>query len=194
MRFGGRVGLQHFQRGEQLKCRAATYFLGVLLILVLSCSSNEDELSPPGSITSSTIGEVCEAIREGFEESPLASFMAIGDCEEQTTPSGGRSLWVEMSDLSLAYPDFRVDELEEAMVDAAVINTAYGLRVTKTSPLEFEQLFYSFRDSRGSYFEINPSDMTAFVPESDISQTEWNETIEREIKYLYPKVAVQTTK
>lgn len=194
MRLGSPVGLRHLERQEELKRHRTVCFLGVLSILVLSCSSNEDELSPPISITSSTIGEVCEAIREGFEESPLASIMAIGDCEEQTTPSGGRSLWVEMSDLSLAFPDFPLEELEEVMVDAAVINTAYGLRVTKTSPLEFEQLFYSFRDSRGSYFEINPSDMIVFIPESDISQTEWNETIEREIKYLYPKVAVQTTK
>ena len=177
-----------------MKCRATKCLFGALSLLILSCGTSDDGLNPPVSITYPTIGEVCESIREGFEDSPLASFMAIGACEEQTTPSGGRSLWVEMSDLSLAYPEFPRIELEEVMIDAAVIVTAYGLRATDTSPLEFEQLFYSFRDSSGSYFEIPPADMTVFVPKSDISQSEWNETIEREIKYLYPKVVVQTTR
>jgi hypothetical protein len=165
-----------------------------LPLLLVSCGDDEENLSPPVSVTLMTRGEVCESIRDGLKASPLSSFIALGDCEESRTPSGGHSLWVELSDLALAYPEFSGPQLNEVMIDAAVIVTAYGLRATQTSPLYFKQLFYSFRDDNGSYFEIQPSDMVPFVPTEDVSQDEWNAIIEQEIDDLYPKVIVKSTR
>ena len=177
-----------------LKTIALNLITAVLLTSSCSQSTNNptpsDELTPPVSITVKTQGRICELIREGFEASELSRVVAIGDCLEQSAINGGRALWLELSDLSTINPDISDSNLKAVMVGVALAAAAYGFRASDISPTEFEQLYFSFRDAKGSNFEISPADMQKFIPTNDISAEEWDKLIESEVVKLLPKITI----
>ena len=161
-------------------------------ILLMSCSSPNEELKPPGTVPLLTSGEICKEVRKGLEASPLASAVAVGTCTEQKTPSGGRSLWIEISDLSVSSTDDSPQTLKYLMVSVAVSLTAFGFRATGENPSDFEQLFYSILDKSGSNFEIPPAEMQQFIPGDDITQDEWDALVDSRIIALLPKIEIRT--
>ena len=176
-----------------MKKWAMPFCLVLFSPLMASCAKS-DGLTPPVSVTASTSGHICESIRSGLTESPMAKVVALGACEEQQTLNGGRSLWLEMSDMSKVNPNITSENLKSAMVLVSVSLAAFGFRTTKESPSDFEQLYFSFRDDNGSHFEISPSDMQKFVPTGEMSQDEWDKLGERELPFLVPKISIQTSK
>ena len=166
------------------------------VLLVSSCSQQTDssasldELSPPVSITLATQGVICESIKEGFERSAFAEVAAIGDCLEQTAINGGRALWIEFSELISNNPNITESDMKKVKVSFVVAIAAYGFRVTGISPTDFEQLYFAFRDTKGSNFEISPADMQKFIPTNDISAEEWDKLIESEVVKLLPKITI----
>lgn len=173
--------------------RFAQLFGGALLVLVIvSCSSTENELNPPVSITALTSGEVCNQIREGFERSPMAAVLALGDCEEFVAEDGTKSLWVEAGDIRMANPTLTVDEAKLLMVWFSAGLASYGFRTAGISPLEFNTLTFRFRDEEGSSFQIAPVDLERMIPQEGTSQEDWDALIEREVRALYSKVTITT--
>ena len=169
-------------------------FLVASLCLVTSCSNSEDALKAPGTLQPSTSGEICVAVRNGLKSSPLASVIAVGSCEEQKTVNGGRSLWIEMNDFT-ASSNVKDSDLKFAMVSVAVSLASFGFRATGERPSEFEQLFFSFRDARGSYFEISPAEMEKFVPgDGDITQENWDSQVEVGVQALVPRIQISYTR
>ena len=155
-----------------------------------SSASPSDELNPPVGITVATQGILCESIREGFERSTFAEVAAIGDCLEQSAINGGRALWIEFSELISNNPNITEADMKKINVSFAVSIASYGFRVTGISPTDFEQLYFAFRDAKGTNFEISPADMQRFIPTEDISAEEWDKLIESEVAKLLPKITI----
>ena len=187
------MGLQNRPGNSRVKCRNSSIVLMILLSLASSCG-NSDGLHPPVSVTSSTVGKICENIRDTFPDSPMAKVIAIGSCEEQKTITGGRSLWIELSDFTKVNPNLSASSLKLVMVDVAVSISAFGFRISQESPSDFEQLFFSFADDRGSYFEINPLDLQKVLPGEELPQAEWDKLVEREVLALVPRITISTSK
>jgi len=164
-----------------------------LSLLAVSCGGVSDGLEAPGTIQPSTSGEVCKAVREGMEKSAAASVIAVGSCEEQKTVNGGRSLWIEMNDFAASATEVSADTLKYMLVSVAVSLAAYGFRKTKEDPTDFEQLFFSFRDARGTYFEIPPTDMLRFLPDGDVTQDEWDAIVDSEVRAILPSIEIAYT-
>jgi hypothetical protein len=192
------VGLRNY--AEEIRVSLKTIVLNSIAVILLtsSCSqttnnsTSSDELNPPVIITVKTQGRICELIREGFEASELSSVAAIGDCLEQTAINGGRALWFELSDLSTINPNITDSDLKTVMVSVALATAAYGFRASDISPTEFEQLYFAFRDAKGSNFEISPADMQKLLPTKDISQEEWEKLVETETTKLIPKITIRS--
>jgi len=183
------------------KTIALKSFAAVLMISACGQSSGDifssdgsiDDLKAPNSITVATRGKICELMREGFEVSELASVAAIGDCMEQTAINGGRALWIEFSDLSSIKPDLNESELKYVMISCALSVAAYGFRISEIPPTEFEQIYFSFRDKKGSNFEVRPVDMQRLLPTKDMSQEQWGNLVETEVQNLISKITILTS-
>lgn len=173
-----------------MNSRQASIFAVIVSLAVSSCGQSTNGLNPPVSITSPTVGEICTQIKDGLVESPLAKIVAIGACEEKETLNGGKSLWIEMSDLTEVNPNISPEQLKLAMVSVSVSLASYGFRLSDVRPTDFEQLFFSFRDSKGSYFEIEPEDFPFVDSVEDLSQAEWDKFIEEKILELEPTIIV----
>lgn len=188
------MGLRQINFTKHMRLKVSL-FLVASLCLVTSCSSSEDALRAPGTVQPSTSGEICVAVRDGLKSSPLASAIAVGSCEEQKTANGGRSLWIEMNDFSAINSQMTDSDLKYVMVSAAVSLASFGFRATGERPSEFEQLFFSFRDARGSYFEISPAVMEKFVPgDGDITQEDWDSQVELGVQALVPSIQISYTR
>ena len=187
------MGLRQVNFTSHMRLKVSL-ILAATLCLLTSCSSQKDALEAPGTLQPSTSGEICVAVRNGLKSSPLASVIAVGSCEEQKTVNGGRSLWIEMNDFT-ASSNVKDSDLKFAMVSVAVSLASFGFRATNERPLEFEQLFFSFRDARGTYFEISPAEMEKFIPSDEkISQADWDSQVELGVQALVPSIQISYTR
>jgi hypothetical protein len=70
---------------------------------------------------------------------------------------------------------------------------AYGFRISEIPPTEFEQIYFSFRDKKGSNFEVRPVDMQRLLPTKDMSQEQWGNLVETEVQNLISKITILTS-
>jgi hypothetical protein len=187
------LGLCEGDGQAPVRLKGTTAVVLCMSLLLASCGGASDGLKAPGTIQPSTSGEVCKAVREGLKTNAASSVIAVGSCEEQKTLNGGRSLWIEMNDFAAAASEVSADTLKYLLVSVAVGLAAYGFRKTKEDPTDYEQLFFSFRDARGTFFEIQPSDMVRFLPEDSATQDEWDALVDSEVKALLPSIEISYT-
>jgi len=95
--------------------------------------------------------------------------------------------------LSTINPNISDSDLKTVMVGAALEAAAYGFRASDISPTAFEQLYFAFRDAKGSNFEISPVDMQKLLPTEDISQEKREKLFETEVTKLIPKIVIRSS-